>query len=107
MASLAHLCRRHPGLAWLGVVALLTGLIGIAGVESMDGGVGSILFVLYAVIAAPFLIVGRLGVALVNWAPMPVQVGVVVILAVALAALLDDPLRRLLDRVRSRNRGQG
>jgi hypothetical protein len=98
MAAVAHHFREHPGLVWLGAVALMAGIIGIAGVESMDGGVGSTLLVLFAIVGAPFLIVGRLGVALTSWAPVPVQAAVVVALAIVVALLLDDPLRRLLDR---------
>lgn len=40
MASPARHCGRHPGLAWLGAVALVTGLIGIAGVGAEAHGPG-------------------------------------------------------------------
>jgi hypothetical protein len=102
MASVAQHLRQHPGLAWLGVVAVMAAVLGIARVTAMDGAVGSALFVLFAIVAAPFLMVGRLGVALTSWAPTSVQVIVVGLLAIGTALALDPPLRRALSRYDSR-----
>ena len=96
---MAEYLRQHPGLCWLGVMAIMAALLGIANVTSMDGGVGSTLFVLFAIFGAPFLIAASIGVGLTIWAPLFVQVIAAGILAIGAALLLDDPLQQILERL--------
>ena len=78
------------------MLALVAGLFELIGAEMMDGGIGSFLFVIFALTAAPFLITGRIVTALMSGAPVPLQIVVVMVSCVGVALLLDRPLRAFL-----------
>jgi uncharacterized protein (DUF983 family) len=98
MTRIAHSLQQHPALVWLASLALLAGGLELARLEAMDGGIGSLVTLLLMVLAVPFLIAGRIGVALTSWAPVWVQLVVAGGLMTGVALALDRPLRRWLSR---------
>lgn len=93
-----RLARLHLVWLWfLGCVGL--GLISqVTGAGMLDGGFGSALFGFLFLVGAPFLIIGRLGVAATAWAPTWLQEVVSMALVLIATAVADRSLTRWLQR---------
>lgn len=93
---------RAPCASGLCVAIVL--LSEVSGAGMLDGGFGSILFSVLFLVAAPLIVIGRVGVALTGWAPPWLQMVVafgLMLLAVASAdRLLTRVLRRLAREAR-------
>lgn len=97
MVSLRQrLARLH--LAWLWLLACLVLVIisEVTGAGMLDAGFGSMLFGVLFLIGAPFLAIGRLGVAATAWAPSWMQAVVAAGLVLAATALADRLVTRWL-----------
>jgi hypothetical protein len=96
----ARFVHRHPGVTWLVAAFIPIGLMGLLRLEWMDSGAGSLLFAIFGVLGLPFIIAGRLAVAVTRWAPLSIQIVAAAAACIGLALGLDRWLRPLLERRR-------
>jgi hypothetical protein len=87
-------------LVWLWLAACVTVVLlsQVMGAGMLDGGFGSAIFGVLLLFGAPFVVVGRLGVAATSWAPAWVQALVSITLILVVTAFADRVVTRWLSR---------
>jgi len=96
-----RLARLHLVWLWLLICVGLVTLSEITGAGMLDGGAGSMLFGLLFLLAAPFLIIGRLVVAVTAWAPVWLQTVLTIVVVLTVTTFADRRLTRWLLRSES------
>ena len=100
-----RIARLHVVWLWL-LACVAVGMISqLTGAGMLDGGFGSALFGVLFLVGAPFLIVGRVGVAATAWAPGWLQALLVIGLVLAFTALADRAVTRALLRAAPKDTG--
>ena len=96
----ARFVHRHPGVTWLVAAFIPIGLMELLRLEWMDSSAGSLLFAIFGVLGLPFILAGRLAVAVTSWAPLWIQIVAAAAACIGLALGLDRWLRPLFERRR-------
>jgi hypothetical protein len=94
-----RIARLHVVWLWLLACVVVLMISQLTGAGLLDGGFGSTLFGVLFVVGAPFLIVGRIGVAATAGAPGWMQAITVIVLVLAFTALADLVVTRALKRM--------
>ena len=102
-----RLARLHLVWLWFFACVAIVLLSGVTGAGMLDGGVGSALFGILFLIAAPFVAVGRLGVTATAWAPVWFQFITSLSLVLATTAIADRFLTRFLLGLAPQDKTQG